>query len=514
MSGVPVVAVRVDASAAMGTGHLRRCLSLAEALVELGAEVCLVVRRLDDVAAHVLRSSLRDGVGLHWLPAPNTSSVAADASHRQWAGVPSSQDAAETVAALYSRAPDWLVLDHYSFDQDWHARVRQGLGCRLMVIDDLADRDLDADLVLDQNLVPDPHAKYARVLRGKARMLAGPRYALLSSAYRDAPRYCHHDAVRSLGIFMGGTDPGGASVKVLKTCRQVGFTGRIEVMSTSVNPYLAQLQAACADMPATRLSLDEANLSAFFARHDLQIGAGGGAAWERCCIGVPTIGLVLAANQLAVVPELSKMQVLRSARFDEQGEFSNLPSLSMVLEELLRDPAARRLLAENSAQLVDGRGAHRVALSLLGDGLCLRPAGMEDAPQLHAWRNNPSVRAVSGTQAPIALADHQNWMARTLAADDRWLFVAEVGQLAVGCIRFDQLAAKQLEVSLYLDPALTGLGLGQRLLLASEDAMRSRLAQEFTVYARVLPDNGSSSRLFEACGYQGGPEHYTKIIGP
>jgi hypothetical protein len=105
-------------------------------------------------------------------------------------------------------------------------------------------------------------------------------------------------------------------------------------------------------------------------------------------------------------------------------------------------------------------------------------------------------------------------MARTLAADDRWLLVPEVGQLAVGCIRFDQMAAKQLEVSLYLDPALKGLGLGQLLLLASEDAMRGRLAQEFTVYARVLPDNGASSRLLKASGYQGGPEQYRKIIGP
>lgn len=516
MRARPRVALRVDASATMGTGHLRRCLSLARALVELGARVDLLVRQLDDVAAQVLSDPAANaGLAVHWLPAPAMTYVLeADGPPQQaWAGVPWAQDAIDTVVALGDEPPDWLVVDHYAFDVRWHASVRQGLRCRLLAIDDMADRALDVDALLDQNWNADHRAKYASCLRRKSRWLTGPRYALLSAAYRTAPRYRFHDPVRSLGIFVGGTDPGGASAQVLDICRRSGFTGPIEVVSTSANPHLAELRAACAAAPETSLTLDEPDLAAFFARHDLQVGAGGGATWERCCIGVPAIGLVLAANQMAVVPALDKLGVLRAARLDGHGVPADMPALSQVFSALLAEPAVRRSLGERAASLVDGRGAERVALSLLSDTLRLRPAGVEDGLMLHRWRNHPAVRAVSGSKDPIDLANHLAWLQRVLAASDRWLFVGEVGQLPVGCIRFDRLAADRVEVSLYLDPDLQGLGLGQHLLLAGERAMHEHLGRDFIVDAKVLPENAASQQLFEACGYHGGPMQYQKTVG-
>lgn len=509
------VALRVDASATMGTGHLRRCLSLAQALVELGAGVDLLVRRLDEVAPQVLSGpTLTAGISVHWLPAPVVPYVPEPdgTPHQAWAGVHWAQDASDTVAALRDKAADWLAVDHYAFDMRWHAAVRQSLRCRLLAIDDMADRALDADALLDQNWDADHRAKYAACLRRKPRWLNGPRYALLSAAYRDAPRYQFHEPVQSLGIFMGGTDPGGASAQVLKICRRSGFTGTIEIASTSANPHLAELRAACGATPGTSLTLDEPDLADFLARHDLQVGAGGGATWERCCIGVPTIGLVLATNQMAVVPALDKLGVLRAARIDSHSAPADMPALSQVLAVLLADQETRRSLGERAALLVDGRGAQRVGLSLLRETLRLRPATGEDGEMLHRWRNHPAVRAVSGTQDPIPLADHLGWLQRVLAAGDRWLFVAEVGRLAVGCIRFDRLAADRFEVSLYLDPELQGLGLGQRLLQGGEQTMRGHLGHDFTVDASVLPGNTASQHLFEACGYHGGPLQYQKAV--
>lgn len=104
---------------------------------------------------------------------------------------------------------------------------------------------------------------------------------------------------------MGGTDPGGISARVLAACRAAGFAGTIEVVSTSANSRLDALQQACAVDSAVTLTLDQPDLAGFFARHDLQIGAGGGATWERCCIGAPTVAMALVANQSAVVPGLA-----------------------------------------------------------------------------------------------------------------------------------------------------------------------------------------------------------------
>lgn len=503
------VAIRVDASAAIGTGHLKRCLSLAQALIEAGADVRFVCRALDAVAATVLGNS---GIPTLWLSAPAQAfTPAPDAPpHAAWAGVPQPQDAADTAQTLADWRPDTVVVDHYAFDARWHQAVRNALGCgaqglRVLVIDDTADRALDADALLDHNWAPDHHTKYAGRLQRKPLWLCGPRFALLAGAYRGAARYRFHDAVRSVGIFMGGTDPGGVSARVLAACRSTGFTGPVEVVSTSANPQLTALRDACQRDGNTTLTLDQPDLAAFFTRHDLQIGAGGGATWERCCMGAPTVTLALVANQSAVVPGLAALGAVRAA--DE----ATLPG---VLRELIADPAARQSLAERAAALVDGRGAQRVALALLRDQLQLRPATVDDARLLHGWRNHPAVRAVSATQDPIAFEAHQRWLHAVLMNPSRWLFVAQVGQLPVGSIRFDRLDNGHLEVSLYTDPDLQGLGLGQRLLAAGEQALRALCSGGFTVQAQVLPGNTASQRLFQTAGYHGGPLQYRKAVGP
>lgn len=349
------VVIRVDASVRMGTGHLRRCLSLAQALTEAGADVVFVCRRLDGVSVQVLAASR---VTTHWLPPPPAGfASAADAPpHAVWAGIAQEQDAQDTLQALSGWSPDWVVVDHYAFDARWHRAVRDALGCRLLVIDDTADRALDADALLDHNWAPDHRTKYAGRLQRKPLWLCGPRFALLAGAYRGASRYRFHDAVRSVGIFMGGTDPGGVSARVLAACRVAGFTGPVEVVSTSANPHLAGLRQACANDGHATLTLDQPDLATFFARHDLQVGAGGGASWERCCIGAPTVLLALTANQLAVVPGLAALGAVRAA-----GD----PDLPDVLRELIADSAARHLLSERAADLVDGRGAERAAFQLL-----------------------------------------------------------------------------------------------------------------------------------------------------
>jgi UDP-2,4-diacetamido-2,4,6-trideoxy-beta-L-altropyranose hydrolase len=507
------IAIRVDASSTMGTGHLKRCLSLEAALTAAGAQVRFVVRMLDPVAPQMLQSL---NCRVHWLAKPGASRPSAEPGpdqppHAAWAEVNWCQDANETIEALDEWAVDWLVVDHYAFDARWHQTVRRALGCKLLVIDDTADRSIDADALLDHNWHTDHQKKYQGRLTQEPHWLVGPRFALLAPVYATAPRYAFHTEVRSMGIFMGGTDPGAASARALKACRVAGFRGPIEVVSTSANPLLRELRAACASLPPTQLTLDQPDLAAFFARHDLQIGAGGGATWERCCIGAPTIGLVLSANQSAVVPLLDRQGVLRSARLDGAASPDG-PLLSQVLRELFQDAETRQRLAQNAQALVDGLGARRVAFSLLIDTMSLRPARIADAALLHSWRNHPSVRAVSGNTEPIALANHQSWLHRVLQADNRWLFVALVGCVPVGSIRFDQLDSGDLEVSLYLDPALAGLGLGSHLLRTGEETMRDTLKADFLVLASVAPGNTASQRLFEGCGYHGGPLRFQKAV--
>lgn len=495
------VAFRVDASPRMGTGHLHRCLSLAQALRSYGAEVLFVTRdhNIDSPAlidSHGFESTII-------LPPPSDELTPDPAiPHSPWAGVEQEQDIDETVSALNKFSPDWVVIDSYAFDARWHNAVRDRLECRIAEIDDLADRPIAPDLLIDHNFTKDHGAKYASCLERKTRILGGPRYALLGSAFAEAERYRFNDTVRSIGVFMGGVDAGNHSSSVLDALATTGFAGAVEIVTTSANPNLDALRQHVANRPETTLSVNLPDLAEFFARHDIQIGAGGGATWERACIGVPTVLVVVAPNQMSVAPDMSEAGVV-ALTADSSGQ-----AIAQAVKPLLSDSGYRRALGERARELVDGRGAQRAALAILADTLSLREAHDADMSLLFNWRNHPANRSVSRESSELDLEAHRQWFARALGDPKRKLFVGMIGERPVGVIRFDFSSGTRAEVSLYLDPDLHGIGLGPHLLLAGEKASGAT-----TVDAVVLGDNRPSQTLFERCGYERqSPETWVKHL--
>lgn len=484
------IGVRVDASAQIGTGHLRRCLSLAHALRALGGDVRFVTRDLGFDSATLIASQGFEHIA--HLPAPLQPALPSpDIPLGAWAEVPLEQDVADTIEALHAFAPDWMLLNSYAFDAHWHDGVRQALGCKIAQIDDVPDRKIASDLLIDHNYSASHSAKYADCLLRKTTILGGPRFALLDPIFATAERYVFSKSVRSVGVFMGGIDSGNHSVVALEALASAGFNGKVEVVSTTANPNLDALRACVNSRPETALSLDLPNLAGFFARHDLQIGAGGGATWERCCIGVPSLLVVVAANQNAVVPLLAAQKVVALASEPSRE------AIARQLVELFADAEQRRTLGNNSREMVDGHGAMRVALAMLAQTLCVRPATAADAQMMFDWRGDEAIRAVSLQSGALEWHRHLAWLDRALENPACKLFVGEIGGRPVGVIRFDFASEARAEVSLYLDPALHGLGLGPRLLLAGEETVGARIIE-----ATVLSGNRPSQRLFERCGYQ------------
>ena len=487
------VAVRVDASRAIGTGHVRRCLALADQLRAIGAEVRFVSRDLGlDVPAPVAAA----GFETVRLPAPSQPFTPdPNIPHSAWAQVDASTDAAEAGDALADSPPDWVIVDHYAFGAGWHRTVRERLGCRVAAIDDVPDRDFACDLLVDHNFAPDHRVKYAGRLPSGTTLLGGPRFALLGPAFAEAPRYAFKESVRSIGIFMGGVDAADVSSVVVAAIDECGFSGPVEIVSTAANPNLPALEARVAARTDCRLVTDLPDLAAFLARHDLQVGAAGGATWERCCLGVPTLLLVVADNQRPVAAALAEEDIVATT---EPLDAVDPTSIAAALRRLIADPDRRRRLAERSRALVDGFGARRVAVALGASRLTVRPATPQDSAMMHAWRDHPATRSVSRNPQPIAREDHEAWLDRTLADPSRTLMIAQIGPAPVGVIRFDKLDERSVEVSLYLDPALHGLGLGRTMLLAGEDAIERGL----DIRAEVIEGNIASARLFESAGYR------------
>jgi spore coat polysaccharide biosynthesis predicted glycosyltransferase SpsG len=168
------VGLRVDAARHTGGGHLMRCLTLADELRARGARTLFVSRHLSDSFAQLI-----DGRGhqLIRLNASESANPPPGDDPASWLGAEPLADADETCAAV-GTSVDWMVVDHYGIGRPWQARVR-AMASRILVIDDLANRDHDCDVLLDQNFYADMHERYARRVAGNCLQLCGPRYALL-----------------------------------------------------------------------------------------------------------------------------------------------------------------------------------------------------------------------------------------------------------------------------------------------------------------------------------------------
>ncbi len=501
------VAFRVDASQTMGTGHVRRCLSLAQALNAVGAHTQFICREHDGVSAQVMPGHQP----CSWLaptqPAP-TSPDEQPTAHAGWGLVPWAHDADQTIAALRDNPPDWLVVDHYAWDARWHQRVRKALGCRVMVIDDLADRPLDADLLFDQNLHVDHRAKYGLRIVPETRLLAGPRYALLSARYATATRYQFSETVRSIGIFMGGTDPDDLSSQALLACREVArFTGEVVLVSSTQSPHHAQRAALATQWPRTQVVCDLPDLSNFFAAHDLQIGAGGGAAWERCCLGAPTVAWAIAANQQAVLPQLAALSAVQLV--ETRGTDVSPKVLGQAIADLIAQPERRQHLSQQASRLVDGLGSARVAavmaLSVSPD-LSLRTATLDDEQLLLDWSNDSQTRRNAFNPEPIAAPTHAAWLRARLAQPDTCvLLVAQAGNgVAVGTIRFERDTNSDADswwLSYSLDAAFRRLGLAHVLVEQGVQMLARHTGNTGCVKALVKPDNPASLKTFAALSF-------------
>lgn len=491
------VAFRLDASIAIGTGHWRRCESLAQAVEAEGGEVVFVSRRHDGVAP-LLAVPLRT---VHWLPAPQGPVPQEDGPpHAAWLGCGWQQDAAETIDALADFSPDWVVVDHYGVNAHWHEAVASATGARLAAIDDLADRPLAVQLLVDHNLHPDHRAKYAAMLPVSARLLGGPRYALLSAGYSSLEAAPAGGEVRSIGIFMGGTDPGDITSAALMAVRDAGFEGPVEVVSSTVSPHHAHRQALAARWPGTSVAADLPDLAAFFTRHGLQVGSGGGASWERCRAGAPTVAWCLAGNQQTVLPALAELGVLDLVPSGADPR----AALQDSIKNLLDDPKRRIAMGARGRTLVDGLGAARVAVALtqaVQPCMSVRSARAVDEQLLLDWANEPGVRAQSFDSTPITREGHAAWFAARLADARTVMFIAESPTgLPLGQVRFVAKGGGWV-VNYSVDATVRGLGLAKRLMETAMAALGCGRGA-LPIIALVKPDNTASARVFESLGFR------------
>ena len=509
------VAFRVDASQAMGTGHMRRCLALSRAIKKCDAQTLFVSRHHDDISAPLMPIYER----CQWLAPSPPPSLSGDTNqlppHAAWGVVSWEEDAAQTIDVLIKTPLDWLVVDHYAWDARWHRRVAAALNVRLLVIDDLADRLIAADVLLDQNLHQDHRKKYKNCFDPEGscvRFLTSPRYALLSEAYQHAPRYQFSKLVGSIGIFMGGTDPYDLSSKALVACRELAaFTGEVTLISSLHNPRYEQHVLLAARWPHTQVLHDLPDLSSFFSSRDLQIGTGGGAAWERCCIGAPTLAVVAALNQLAVLPQLAALGAVQWVELTHTE--SSLKDFGKAIADVVARPELRQQLSQESMRLVDGLGSDRVATVLtqsVSPSLTLRSAVPADEALLLGWFNDSQTRQNAFSQDLVSSQSHAQWFECRLTdkANCRLYIAYAANAMPLGMIRFDRDTLSESRsdadvcwLSYSIDVSFRGLRLARELIGQGLEMLVSDSGETCLVKALVKAGNIASRKSFAGLSF-------------
>ena len=353
------VAIRVDSSICIGSGHLMRCLTLASELIECGHEVAFICRKIQGNFNNLIKEL---SFLLFELSPIDIDQI--KFTYLEWLSENWSDEIPELTLILESYKPDLLVVDHYALDEKWERKLTP-FTKKLFVIDDLANRKHHCDYLLDQTVARTADA-YSKLVSSKTCLLLGAEYALLRPEFkkwRDTSLGQRVETkVEKILVTLGGVDEKNYTGRVLNVLKQfisvVDSHISVTIILGESAPNVALVEAKAKALSCSvQVLRNVTNMAEIMSSSDLCIGAAGSTSWERCCLGLPSFILVIADNQRFI-----------AERLDEKNAaiFIDEPIEKKLLEQLIKlDNLKMKKLSANSASLIDGLGASRIIEKLL-----------------------------------------------------------------------------------------------------------------------------------------------------
>ncbi len=477
---------RADASPQIGGGHVMRCLALAGELARNGWQIGFAVGGETKKALPVLDEAGHQIVELSENDRSNEPAVMAE----HWSG-----------------GCELLVVDHYGKDADFEHSTRPWAH-RILVIDDLADRPHDCDILLDQTLgrVPDD---YRSLVPAGCRLLLGPAFALLRPKFarlrHRATSIRANDGTRRILVSLGAADPDGVTATVLDGIAESGLDAEVDVVLGAGAPHLELVREKAKQSTGTiRVHTDIRDMAGLMANADLVVGAAGSSSWERCCLGLPTVMVVLADNQRATAEALGAAGAARIVGWECEIRARDIAG---ALSELEHKAGARSAMANAAASLCDGLGTARAMMEIHtdivdhdGKRITLRPATGADGEIMLSWQRDPRTRRHFRNPAIPEAAEHCSWLAGKLGNRNCLLNIIERDNVPAGVLRFDRTMKDDIsvnEVSILVAPGLHGRGIAKAAL-----ALGRMLVPNETLWADVHDGNVASAALFRSVGFR------------
>ena len=338
------IVFRVDSSSQMGVGHLMRCLTLADELKKQNHNATFICRELKGNLIKLIEHRV--------LILPVDKDFQSDDLYLSWLGATQEQDAKQTIQVIHDNV-DLLVVDSYALDEAWHKQLEPHTK-KIMVIDDLADREFDCDVLLNQNLAS-KQGDYQGKVPSDCELLLGCEYALLRPEFaafrkRALEKRKKTQEIKNILISMGGSDKKNITYNVLQQLND-GFNIVVVLSSASLHREMIMDYVKGKNI---EVIINADNMAELMLDADLAIGAGGSTSWERCCLGLPTLLFVTAENQKVIAENLERLgavMIVRSLKDDLQMIVSNFDLW--------------RTMSEKSQAICDGFGVKRIKIWLI-----------------------------------------------------------------------------------------------------------------------------------------------------
>jgi|TARA_B110000259_G_scaffold112874_1_gene128779 UDP-2,4-diacetamido-2,4,6-trideoxy-beta-L-altropyranose hydrolase len=494
------VAVRADASISIGSGHVHRCLTLTDQLLRSNYEVTFFTRPNNGHLVNLIKSR---GCHVRLLPLILDESFNGD-DCVTWPESYAIEDARQTILCAGDELYDWMIVDHYGVDSPWEIFTK-GIYKHLLVLDDLANRQHDCNILVDQNLGR-KSSHYQALLNEKAVRLCGSEYALLRpefSVSRDISleRRKFH-GLQSILIFMGGTDVNNITCRVLEALwdNHLKAFKKIYVVMGSNAPSLNNVRDLLGKFNcSTELLIDTDKIHEYMTLSDISVGGAGGAAWERCCLGLPSLIVTIAENQVEGSKALVRAGAAQSIT---QLELKKRMLTKTIL--LLENNGELSNMSANAASICDGSGASRVLAEMCKVDFSLlmpRKANSSDEALLLIWANDPLTRQNAVNQDVISEESHSLWFKRKMAdASHCIIYIVSLPDgNNLGQVRFD-MADDGWLIDYSMDFSYRGMGLGSAMLSSAVTALANLFPGQF-VKGLVKQKNNASLRVFEKCQF-------------
>ena len=494
---------RTDSSFEIGTGHVIRCLTLAKELRNREVECVFVCREHD---GHLIEKILQEGFRCIALNKYTETHEIKDTdgpvlAHAKWLGVAWLSDAQETIRALEGKKFDWLVVDHYALDMHWEGLLRPHVK-NIMVIDDLADRSHDCDLLLDQNLIANFETRYQNIVPEHCIALLGPQYSLLQPEYaffhqRTPPR---SGPIKNILIFFGGVDQFNLTGRTLSAFLKLNrYDIKLNLVVTSCSPHWASIQGQVQQHANINIYSELPTLSHLLIDADYSIGASGATSWERCCLGVPSLIITITENQKPIAEELDEQGLVRwLGHYDAVTDDMLLEALQTAIDD--KDLESRSLACMTVA---DGNGVKRVASYLMLNAktkLMARLACLNDEMLLLRWVSDPLFSHSDFNPKDITTETHRRWFYSRLRNHERCkiYIVQTIDGMPLGQIRFEYIKNAWV-INYSLTSIVRERELTRNVLKIALKAFRAENNGP-QVFASVKQSNGYSQKIFDELG--------------